>query len=492
MLPANASIEQILVLAGGLLLAAVFASKASSRLGIPSLLVFLVIGMLAGEDGPGGIPFDDARLTQSLGVVALALILFSGGLDTHWATVRSLLWRGLSLATVGVLATATLTGLFAAQVLHVSWLEGLLLGAIVSSTDAAAVFSVLRSRGANLKGGIQPLLELESGSNDPMAVFLTVALIRLLQEPGLSPWSLTGTFFVQMSLGLLFGLAFGRAAVWVLNRIRLETEGLYPVITLGAAFLCYGVTAEAGGSGFLAIYVAGIVMGREDFIHKRSLLRFHNGLAWIMQIVMFLTLGLLVFPSRLPQIAVVSLLIAAFLVFVARPVSVFVGLSLSRNSIREKGMIAWVGLRGAVPIILATFPQIAGVAHAHLFFDVVFFIVLTSVLLQGTTLAYVARWLGVELPSPGRREPALEIAPGALGSSEMIELVVTPDSPAVGRQIVDLGFPHSALIVLLTRGESYIVPRGGTVLQVGDVLMVLLERSEQSRVSALIEPAAGG
>jgi potassium/hydrogen antiporter len=488
MIPASTSIDQILVLAGGLLLAAVFASKASSRLGIPSLLVFLVIGMLAGEDGPGGIPFDDAKLTQSLGVVALALILFAGGLDTHWATVSRQLWRGLSLATVGVLATAGLTGVFAAQVLGLSWLEGLLLGAIVSSTDAAAVFSVLRSRGANLKGGIQPLLELESGSNDPMAVFLTVALIRLLQEPGLSPWSLTGAFFLQMSVGLALGLAFGKASVWVLNRIRLETEGLYPVITVGVAFLTYGLTAEIGGGGFLAVYVAGIVMGREEFIHKRSLLRFHDGLAWIMQIVMFLALGLLVFPSRLPQIAAASLLIAAFLVFVARPVSVFLGLSLSRNTLREKSMIAWVGLRGAVPIILATFPQIAGVPKAHLFFDVVFFIVLTSVLLQGTTLAAVARWLRVDLPSQSKRGPALEFAPTVLSTSEMVEVVLAPDSPAVGRQIVDLGFPRSALIVLLTRGESYVVPRGGTVLEANDVLLVLVEKVEVREVRALIEP----
>ena len=487
MIPTSFSIEQILVLAGGLLLAAVVASKASSRLGIPSLLVFLALGMLAGEDGPGGIPFDDPRLAQSMGVVALTLILFAGGLETQWATVRGLLWQGLSLATVGVVVTATLTGGFAVWVLHLSWLEGLLLGAIVSSTDAAAVFSVLRSRGASLKGGIQPLLELESGSNDPMAVFLTVALIRLIQEPGLSPWSVTGMFFVQMALGLVFGLGFGRAAVWVLNRIRLETEGLYPVITVAAAFLCYGVTAEAGGSGFLAVYVAGIVMGREEFVHKRSLLRFNNGIAWIMQIVMFLTLGLLVFPSRLPQVAAVSLLIAAFLVFVARPVSVFLGLSLSQNSMREKGMIAWVGLRGAVPIVLATFPQIAGISNAHLFFNVVFFIVLTSVLLQGTTLACVARWLKVDIPTPARREPALEFAPGALATSEMIEMVVVPGSRAVGRQILGLGLPHSALIVLLTRGEHYVVPRGGTVLLANDALMVLTERSEIPWLKTLFE-----
>ncbi|HEY3440383.1 MAG TPA: potassium/proton antiporter [Paludibaculum sp.] len=485
--PATSSIEQLLVLAGGLLLAAVAASKASSRLGVPALLVFLALGMLAGEDGPGGIPFEDAHLTQSLGVVALTLILFAGGLETRWATVRVLLWRGLSLATVGVLVTATLTGVFAAKVLHLSWLEGLLLGAIVSSTDAAAVFSVLRSQGASLKGGIQPLLELESGSNDPMAVFLTVALIRLLQNPGLSPWTLPGTFLVQMTLGLILGLGFGKGTAWLVNRIRLETEGLYPAITVAAGFLCYGVTAEVGGSGFLAVYVAGIVMGRDEFIHKRSLLRFHNGLAWIMQIVMFLTLGLLVFPSSLPPIALVSLLIAAFLVFVARPVSVFLGLSLSRNTTREKGMIAWVGLRGAVPIILATFPQIAGLPNARLFFDVVFFIVLTSVLVQGTTLAAVGRWLDVNLPGPARREPAMDFLPGGSASSDMIELIVAAESAVAGRQIVDLGLPHSALIVLLTRGESYVAPRGSTVLEANDVLMVLAEKSEQPQARALIE-----
>lgn len=484
---ATLSIEQILILAGALLLAAVFASKASSRLGIPSLLVFLLLGMLAGEDGPGGIPFDDAHLTQSLGVVALALILFAGGQETPWSAVRGQLWSGLSLATIGVVSTAAITGLFASWLLAISWQEGLMLGAIVSSTDAAAVFSVLRSRGARLKGSIQPLLELESGSNDPMAVFLTVALIRLVQNPALSPWSLTGLFFLQMALGLAFGVLFGKALVWTLNRIRLETEGLYPVITVGAAFLCYGATASLGGSGFLAVYAAGLALSREEFIHKRSLLRFHNGLAWIMQIAMFLTLGLLVFPSRLPQIAAVSLLIAAVLIFLARPFSVFLSLSLSRKFKREKWMISWVGLRGAVPIILATFPQIAGVPDAQLFFDVVFFIVLTSILLQGTTLAHVARWLRVDLPSPSRREPAMEFAPAAPSNSEMIELALAPDSPAAGRQIVDLGFPHSALIVLLTRGENYLVPRGGTILHPGDILMVLTARADQPRVRALIE-----
>jgi cell volume regulation protein A len=483
------AIEPFLVVGSLLLLAGVLASKASSRSGVPSLILFLSIGMLAGSEGPGGIPFDDYVLAQTLGVVALALILFFGGLETDWSTTSSVLWRGLSLSTLGVVLTALTVGWFASLVLKVSFLEGLLLGAIVSSTDAAAVFSVLRTRGASLKGRLKPLLEFESGSNDPMAVFLTVGVIQLLQDPSSSVWSLAGGFVVQMALGAGLGYAGGRFAVWLINRIRLETEGLYPVLTLALALLVYGLTAVLGGNGFLAVYLAGIVLGNQDFIHKRSLIRFHDAVAWLMQILMFLTLGLLVFPSHLLPVAGSALLISAFLMFVARPIGVFLGLAASGVRRRQLLMISWVGLRGAVPIILGTYPLLYGIERAETIFNIVFFIVLTSVLLQGTTLTAVAGWLGVRAPLTAKRRYPFEIVPTQKTESEFVELTASSGSPAIGKQIVDLHLPKSVLIVLLTRGETYLTPRGATVLQEGDDLLILSDRPSIPMLRELFDPS---
>jgi potassium/hydrogen antiporter len=397
------SFDYVLLAAAVLLILSVLASKASGRLGVPALLLFLGVGMLAGSDGPGGVHFEDAHVAQSLGVVALVFILFSGGLSTEWESVRPVLGKALGLATAGVLLTAVFVGLFAAKVLGFSLLEGMLLGAIVSSTDAAAVFAVLRSRSVGLKGELRPLLELESGSNDPMAVFLTTGLIGVLGGQGESLGGLIPSFLKQMALGALLGVGMGRAAVTVLNRLRLEYEGLYPVLSLALVLFTYGVAYAVGGNGFLAVYLAGLVMGNDDFIHKQSLMRFHDGVAWLMQIAMFLVLGLLVFPSRLVPVAAAGLAVSLFLMLVARPASVFVTLAFARGGWREKAMVSWVGLRGAVPIILATFPLLAGLPQAETIFNLVFFIVITSVLLQGTTLPRAARWLGVDAPLALRR-----------------------------------------------------------------------------------------
>ena len=471
-----------------LLLAGVLASKASSRSGVPSLILFLAIGMIAGSEGPGGIPFDDFVAAQALGVVALALILFFGGLETDWRSTSGVLWRGLSLSTLGVVVTALTVGWFASFVLDVSFLEGLLLGAIVSSTDAAAVFSVLRSRGASLKGRLKPLLEFESGSNDPMAVFLTLGVIRLLQDPTASVWGLALGFVIQMALGAGIGYVAGRFSLFLINRIRLETEGLYPVLTLSLALLTYGLTSLLGGNGFLAVYLAGIVLGNHDFIHKRSLLRFHDAVAWLMQIVMFLSLGLLVFPSHLVPVAGSALLISFFLMFVARPVGVVLSLAAANVRRRHLLMISWVGLRGAVPIILGTFPLLYGIERAETIFNIVFFIVLTSVLLQGTTLAAVAGWLGVRAPLTAKRRNPFEIVPTQKTESEFVELTVSAASPAVGKQIVDLHLPKSVLIVMLTRGDAYMTPRGATILQEGDDLLVLADRHSVSMLYDLFDP----
>lgn len=466
-------LEYILISAALLLFVGVLTSKISDRFGIPALLLFLALGMLAGSDGPGGIYFDDPGMAQAVGVLALALILFSGGMSTDWDSVRPVAGVSLPLATIGVLATALLLGLFASALLGLPWREGLLLGSIVSSTDAAAVFSVLRSKGVNLKGRLKPLLELESGSNDPMAVFLTIGMIQLLTQPDLPLVSLLKMFLLQMALGAIMGYIMGRLMLLLINNMNLGYEGLYPVLTLSLAMLLYGATAKIGGSGFLAVYLAGIVLGNSEFIHKRSLIRFHDGLAWLMQIVMFLTLGLLVFPTRLAPIAGSGLLIAFWLMFIARPAAVLAVLMPSKMSWREKILIAWVGLRGAAPIILATFPLLYGVPEADLIFNVVFFIVVTSVLLQGTSIPLVAKWLGLAAPLVPHRVYPIEFTPSDGLKGELTELHVSANSPAVGQAIFQLGLPDDFLVILLARGDDFLIPYGGLTLRADDVLLVL-------------------
>jgi potassium/hydrogen antiporter len=480
------SIDGWLLIAAVLLLLGVVASKASSRLGIPSLLLFLGLGMLAGSDGPGGIALADYQLVQSLGVVALAFILFGGGLDTEWDDVRPVLPQAIGLATLGVAATAITVGLVATVLFDLSLTGGILLGAIISSTDAAAVFSVLRSRGVGLRGRLRPLLELESGSNDPMAVFLTVATIELLTEPGTSIVDLLPMFVQQMAVGGLIGYGLARVAVVAINRFRLEYEGLYPVLGVTVVLLVYGVTAELGGSGFLAVYVAGLTMSTQSFLHKRSLLRFHDAIAWLMQIVMFLALGLLVFPSDLPAVAGRALLISAALILVARPLAVLLTLTPLRVPFRDSLLVSWVGLRGAVPIILATFPLVEDLPQSEVVFNTVFFITITSVLVQGTTIPLAARLLGVAAPSPPSSAHLAELIPEGAISKDLVEMVLSGTARCAGRQIVDLGLPSGVLIVLLSRDDDAIVPQGGTVLEPGDRLLVLVDSDVAEEVREIL------
>lgn len=472
-----------------LLLASVLASKASERLGVPALLMFLLIGMLAGSEGPGGIYFDDARIAKFLGTLALAYILFSGGLDTDWQSVRPVLRTGMVLATAGVVLTAVLVATFAVMLLGFSWLEGLLLGSVISSTDAAAVFAILRSRSVSLKGRLRPLLELESGSNDPMAVFLTVTMITLLKDPAGSWWSAVPTFVQQMLVGAAVGLLSGKATIYLVNKIRLEYEGLYPVLTLACVLLVFGMADLLGGNGFLAVYLAGIIIGNGDFLHKRSLVRFHDGLAWLMQIAMFLTLGLLVFPSRLVPVIGSGVMLCGFLMVIARPVSVMLCLAGSRLTRREKLLTSWVGLRGSVPIVLATFPMMAGVSRADTIFNLVFFVVITSVLLQGKSLPLVARWLGLDRPLQRRPRPPLELDRTEQSiRATMAEVVISPDSSTADKRIIELGLPRGALVVLVSRGGEYFVPNGGTVLQPNDVALVLGDEDAINAAQRLLHP----
>jgi potassium/hydrogen antiporter len=469
-----------------LLLLSVISSRASGRLGVPALLLFLVIGMLAGSEGIGGIEFDDAAIAQSMGVIALIFILFSGGFDTVWAQVRVVLASGLALATVGVILTAGLMALLATYVLGFNWYEALLLGAIVSSTDAAAVFAVLRSRGVGLRTPLQPLIELESGSNDPMAIFLTIAMIGLITNTISTPLALASLFFSQMLIGAAAGYLLGRVMVYVINKLRLEYEGLYPVLTVALVLLIYSLTELLYGNGFLAIYIAGLVAGNRDLIHRRSLMRFHDGLAWLMQIVMFLTLGLLVFPSQLLTVIGAGLLTATFLIFVARPLSVFLTLILFRLNLRKIGLVGWVGLRGAVPIILATFPLLAGVARANEIFNIVFFVVLTSVLVQGSTIPLVARWLRVDAPLRSRLRAPIEFESTQGIRGELVEFELPKGSPASGKRLVDVGLPRGALLVLVGRDNRFFVPSGNTVLEEGDTVYLLSDETSLSQVKSLL------
>lgn len=483
-------VEEILLGTAVLLLLSIVASKASGRLGVPALVLFLGVGMLAGSEGPGGIHFDNARLAQSVGVIALVIILFAGGLDTRWESVRPVLGRALALSTAGVLLTAVLVGLFASVVLGFSLLEGLLLGSIVSSTDAAAVFAVLRSKELGLKGEIKPLLEFESGSNDPMAVFLTIGLTNVLINPEASLLALIPMFVWQMTLGGVLGYLMGRAGVAVVNRLGLGYGGLYPVLVLALVFLTYGGTTLVGGNGFLAVYLAGVVMGKHDFLHKRSVNNFYDGLAWLMQIAMFLTMGLLVFPSRLVPVIGVGLLVAFFLMFVARPLGVFFTLLPSKMSVRAKTLVAWVGLRGSVPIILATFPLLAGLPEADMIFNIVFFIVLTSVLLQGTSLPLVARLLDLDEPLTSAPLYPLEFVPTGNLRGELVEVSVPENASVAGKQIVEAGLPRGALITLVMRDQEFLVPNGDTVLRAGDKLLVLASEEGLASLRSIIEQLA--
>lgn len=483
-----ASIEVILVAISIMLLISVAASKASARLGVPALLLFLAIGMLAGSDGLGGIYFDAPETAQSLGVIALALILFSGGLSTDINRVKAVIRSGLALSTIGVVVTALLVGLFAVTLLDFSTYEGILLGAIVSSTDAAAVFSVLRGQRITLKGKLNDLIELESGSNDPMAVFLTVSFIYLITNPGTSSLvELAPLFIQQMVFGAVLGFVFGKLSLFMINKARLSYDGLYTVLMLALALLVYGATAMLGGNGFLAIYIAGILLGNSDFIHKNSLIRFHDGLAWLMQIAMFLTLGLQVFPSELLPLKFDYILLAFFLIFVVRPAGVFVALMLSKFNSREKIMISWVGLRGAAPIILATFPMVADIPKNTEIFNLVFFVVSTSVLVQGVFIIPVAKLLRLHIDTPPKPQLPLEFTATEGIKSTMFELTVSPQSPVVGKQIVDLHLPEDVLVMLIGRGNDFVVPRGGTVLHADDTMLVLAKPSALLELRALIE-----
>ncbi|MDD2982405.1 MAG: potassium/proton antiporter [Crocinitomicaceae bacterium] len=469
------TIENILLVGSLLLFVSIVAGKTSYRFGVPVLLLFLTIGMLAGADGIGGIYFDDPQISQFIGIVALNFILFSGGLDTNWSAVKPILKQGIVLSTLGVLLTALTLGGFVYLVTDFTIYESLLLGSIVSSTDAAAVFSILRSKSLALKSNLRPTLELESGSNDPMAYVLTISFLTLVVNQDQTIASIVPMFLVQMIIGAAAGFGFGKLSKFIINRIRLDFEGLYPVLVIALMFVTFSTTDFFGGNGFLAIYICAVYLGNQDLIHKKTIIKMYDGLAWLMQIVLFLTLGLLVFPSEIIPFMGIGLLISLFLILVARPVSVFISLLFFRMELKRRFYISWVGLRGAVPIVFATYPLLAGIEKADVIFNIVFFISVTSVLFQGTTLSIVAKWLKVALPEESKTMTSTELLLAENPKRLMREVIVSSQSTAIGKELVNLQIPDEVFIALIQRNGEYIMPHGDTTIEIDDVLTILAD-----------------
>lgn len=474
----NLTIENILLVGSILLLVSVLAGKTSYKFGIPTLILFLIIGMLAGSEGIGGIYFNNHTVAQFIGIVALNFILFSGGLETTWKSVKPILWKGVALSTIGVFITAIVVGLFIYWITDFTIYEGLLLAAIVSSTDAAAVFSILRSKNLSLKDHLRPTLELESGSNDPMAYVLTVAFLGLVMHPDEGILSIIPFFFRQMVLGGLLGFFFGKINKFVINRIRLELDGLYSVLVIALMFITFSATDAVGGNGFLAVYISAVYIGNQDLIHKKTIIKMFDGFAWLMQIVLFLTLGLLVFPSQLWPVAGIALLISLFMIFVARPLSVFISLAPFKMKLKNKLYISWVGLRGAVPIVFATYPLIAGIEKANTIFNIVFFISLSSVIIQGSTIQKIAKLLKVSTPEKLKSKSPVELFLNDYAKTRMTEIELPEDSYPVGKKIIDIQFPENSIIAMINRNQKFFTPGGATVLEAKDILVVLSDNEE--------------
>lgn len=467
-------IDQLILLAAVLLVLGILSSKLSARLGLPLLVMFLIVGMLAGEDGLGGIYFDNAQIAHSLGSLALAIILFDGGLQTPITSIKQV-WKPASvLATFGVLITTIITGVSAAYILNTSLLYGLLIGAIVGSTDAAAVFSLLRTAGIHINTRLKSTLEIESATNDPMAIFLTVGLLEIMTnqiEPGSG---LIMLFVQQMGVGSLVGLVCGWLSIRIINNINLTTSGLYPVMVAALGLLSFGISANLGGSGFLAIFITGVVIGNSRFVFQRSTFLFHDGLAWLGQINMFVILGLLITPSSLLDVWFEGLLIAIVLTLIARPLAIFPILKLFGFNKRESALVSWVGLRGSVPIILAIYPLMYGLPNANLIFNVVFFVVLISATVQGSTLPLAARKLGLTIPPPPTPAATLEITTLGESETEIVQYQLGEDSRAAGRRLSQMALPDGCVVAMISRGTKVIPPRGSTLLLAGDHLFIMM------------------
>lgn len=480
-------VELFLLVLSTLFFASILAGKAGSRFGVPALLLFLGVGMLFGSDGLG-IHFDNIKLAQMIGTVSLCAILFSGGLDTKIDDIRPVLAPGVMLATMGVLLTAIITGLILYLLidprLGLGVMGCLLLASTMSSTDSASVFSILRGKGLHLKHNLRPTLELESGANDPMAYVLTTTLITLVLQGGNPQYgSALLMLLLQLIIGAVTGWVFGKSMVWLINRINIDNKALYPILVLSGSFFVFAATYYMQGNSYLAVYVAGLVVGNSKFVHKRSTRSFFDGVSWIAQLSMFLTLGLLVNPSELREVLFPGLIISFVMIFFSRPLAVFLSLSpFRRYVLSDRLFISWVGLRGAVPIIFAILCRASGVPHSDVMFNIVFLCTLVSLIFQGTTLPLMARWLGVsETPKTKRHEPSQDFDidfPEEIKSA-VIEATVTEKMLLLGTRMMDLRLPEKTLVIMVKRGDNYFVPTGKTQLHIGDQLMLLSDNQAE-------------
>jgi cell volume regulation protein A len=474
----------LLLLVGAILIASIVVALGAARTGLPVLVAFLVLGMLLGSDGPGGIKFDDARLAREVGTIGLALILYEGGLQTSWRRLRQVAVPAVLLSSVGVVISTLLTG-FAARVLFdLSWLESMLLGAVVSSTDAAAVFATLRS--THIRRRIARTLEAESGGNDPMAIALTLGLIAWIERPASTGFPhLVVVVVQQIGVGLVVGVVLGAAAAWLFARLPSSIGPFAGVASIAAAATSFGVADAGGGSGFLTVYLVGLAVGSTPSRYRRQLVSFHEGLAFLAQVGLFIVLGLLVFPRQLGSVAFAGLALALLLVTVIRPAAVWASTALSSFTTRERLLLGWAGLRGAVPIVLATFVLSSTVPKENTIFNAVFFVVLSSTILQGTTLEWVAGRLGLLAPAPPVHEPPIEV--GASSNLDLVDFAVAPDHSIAGSAVRELGLPRSSIVAVVARGDESIPPRGSTVVKPGDRLFVLTPRGGRADLEDVFE-----
>jgi cell volume regulation protein A len=466
---------RVILIAGVLMALALLASLLASRIRVPGLLLFLGLGMAVGSDGLGWIDFSDYELARDIGVIVLALILFEGGLAAGFGEIRPVLGPALALAIGGTLVTAAITGLAAAWLFDLSTLQGLLLGSVVASTDAAAIFAMLR--GSQLRRALARTLEGEAGMNDPVAILLVLGFIDWIQKPGYGALDMAGGLVLKLSVGIVAGLAVGWLAIQCFRRLRLSTAGLYPVASITAAAIAFGLAEVLHGSGFLSVYLAGLVLGSRPIPARRTVTAFHEGIAVIAELAMFLTLGLLVFPSELGSVAVEGTALALVLALVARPIATFLATIGSAFSVSERAVLGWAGLRGGVPVVLATFPVIAGIGGSGDFFNIVFFAVVVSTFLQGTTFEWVAGRLGATRTQPALPQPLAETGTIRALGAEVVEYPIGPGDAIVGARVRDLSLPRAALVNVIVRGQSALPPRGSTVLEAGDRLHILV-RSE--------------
>ncbi len=483
----NLSLELILLGISVLFFVSILAGKAGYKFGVPALLLFLAVGMICGSDGLG-IRFENIEMAQTIGTIALCIILFSGGLDTKISEIKPVIAQGVILATFGVLLTAIFTGLIIWWVLgmtmasaQVGLLTALLLASTMSSTDSASVFSILRSKGLHLKNNLRPMLELESGSNDPMAYILTITLIEIIKTNATPNYWMVGlTLLMQLIIGAAAGFLLGKLAVFLINRIKIDNTSLYPILVFTVCIFIFSLTYFIRGNSYLAVYIGGLVIGNARFSNKRSSLNFFDGLAWMSQLLMFLTLGLLVNPSELIPIIIPGLIISAFMILVTRPLSVFICLAPFRKMpVKDKTFVSWVGLRGAVPIIFAIIALAQDVPHARLIFNIVFLCTLVSLIVQGTSLSKMAVWLGLaEKPQELKKAEEFDIAMADDIESITTEIDLTEETLSRGNCLIDLSLPDNTLVVLVKRNDKYFVPTGKTPLEVNDKLLIITDDKE--------------